>query len=362
MVNKMSSNWNTAKKIRYNSLDTYKAIAALWIVCLHGKLPDAVSGEVCALARTAVPFFFMISGFFSYRPNDNDEIRHKMRKQKIIRYLKILLGVSLVYTGYYFLLVVTKRIDMAVFLSNFDLSFWLMNFSSSSGHLWFVRALIYMELIFLFFEPVFGEYRGTWIALALWISDVVFIKYSNFVLHITIPDPYFEILTKFFGTAMVYYILGYQCKIHEKEIVSCLDKFGKGVSILSGGGLIILNLAEYRILDDTSMNQMPSNYITTFLLSVCIFMWLIANRNVGSKTCLNKIGKKYSMYIYYWHLLVMFVTAALGRIIGMPEIVYLNPFIVYAETLIVSVFMVKSSAYLQRKYENKEAFIKKGLY
>lgn len=337
----MNEYQSNTKSIRYYSLDTYKTIAALWIICLHGKLPDAISGELCALARTAVPFFFMVSGFFSYRPDLNENKRRKKRTRKIIRYSIILLGVTLVYTCYYFLLVILKKIDMAEFLSNFDFSFWLMHFSSISGHLWFVRSLIYMEMIFLLFEPVFAKRTGLYIALGLWIFDVVFFKYSGILFHMTIPEPYFEILTKFFGSAMVFYILGYQCKIHEKQILSCLKKIKLWVSVLTGGILIVMNLVEYHILTSIGMNQMPANYITTLLFSVYLFVWLLANRNIGKQTFINRIGEKYSMHIYYWHLLVIFISGVFCRIIGIPDLIYLNPLVVFAETLVITSTFLK---------------------
>ena len=158
----------------------------------------------------------------------------------------------------------------------------------------------------------------------------------------TIPEPYFEILTKFFGTAMVYYILGYQCKIYEKKIVSCFRKMNQGISILVGCMLFVLNLVEYRILTNTGMNQMPANYITTFLVSVYVFIWMIANGNVCRKrTFISRVGEMYSMYIYYWHLLVIFISGVFFRRAGISDYVYLNPLVVFIETLVVSAFFLE---------------------
>lgn len=350
----MSNNYNYIERRRYDSFDTYKTIAALWIICLHGKLPGIISGEFCALARTAVPFFFMVSGFFSCKADCDVSVRQRARRKKIKKYLSILVGITLVYTGYYFLLVCTNRISMESFLSNFDLSFWLMHFNSISGHLWFVRALIYMEIIFLFFEPLFAGKKGIVFSVVLWVSDVMLFKYSEVLFHMTIPEPYFEILTKFFGSAMVYYILGYQFKKNEDKILYYFGKMAGMAGIFAGCLLVILNLAEYHVVTVLNINQMPANYISTFFVSLYIFGWLLANRDFGRGSLINEIGKEYSMHIYYWHLMVIFLSGIVYRIIGIPDVIYLNPLLVFCETLIIVIIVKRMRMMLERSIYGKK--------
>ena len=58
----------TSKKI-YSGIDLFKLIASLLIVLLHAtETQDWIACEVrYVLTRFAVPFFFMVSGFFFYK-------------------------------------------------------------------------------------------------------------------------------------------------------------------------------------------------------------------------------------------------------------------------------------------------------
>ncbi|MFV8815028.1 acyltransferase family protein [Aerococcus urinaeequi] len=53
------------KNMRYSSLDGMKTIAAFLVICIHIPFPGEVGQIITAIARIAVPFFFMVSGFFA---------------------------------------------------------------------------------------------------------------------------------------------------------------------------------------------------------------------------------------------------------------------------------------------------------
>lgn len=52
--------------MRNKSLDAAKAVAACLVVFIHVSFPGQVGQIIKVLARCAVPFFFMISGYFCY--------------------------------------------------------------------------------------------------------------------------------------------------------------------------------------------------------------------------------------------------------------------------------------------------------
>ena len=52
--------------MRNKSLDAAKAIAAFLVVFIHISFPGMTGRIIKTLARSAVPFFFMVSGFFCY--------------------------------------------------------------------------------------------------------------------------------------------------------------------------------------------------------------------------------------------------------------------------------------------------------
>ena len=85
-------------KTRYASLDTFKTVSALLVVCLHAKLPDnRVADIILVLARIAVPYFFLCSGFFAYRDWDICAETRKKRLHTLLRHILILFGVIIIY-------------------------------------------------------------------------------------------------------------------------------------------------------------------------------------------------------------------------------------------------------------------------
>lgn len=52
---------------RNQAMEAFKLAASILVVFIHVQFPGMVGGVVVSLARTAVPTFFAISGFFSYQ-------------------------------------------------------------------------------------------------------------------------------------------------------------------------------------------------------------------------------------------------------------------------------------------------------
>ena len=80
-------------QMRNKSLDAVKAIAACLVVCIHVSFPGQAGQLVKVLARCAVPFFFMVSGYFCYYQNCNAS---KRILSKILHIMK-LFAVSVVF-------------------------------------------------------------------------------------------------------------------------------------------------------------------------------------------------------------------------------------------------------------------------
>lgn len=56
-----------AKKQYNYCMDFLKGIACILVVFIHVKFPGDFGQAVQAIARFAVPFFFMVSGYYCYR-------------------------------------------------------------------------------------------------------------------------------------------------------------------------------------------------------------------------------------------------------------------------------------------------------
>ena len=62
----LSCGKGSVRIMRNKCLDGMKAIAACMVIFIHIDLPGQTGVFIEALSRFAVPFFFMISGYFCY--------------------------------------------------------------------------------------------------------------------------------------------------------------------------------------------------------------------------------------------------------------------------------------------------------
>ena len=141
--------------MRNKSLDAVKAIAACLVVCIHVSFPGQAGQLVKVLARCAVPFFFMVSGYFCYYQNCNAS---KRILSKILHIMK-LFAVSVVF---YFIWEcfmkawngerVWKWIKGLVSTEHLKEFFVYNSTSPVRAHLWFLPALIYCYLLALLIE------------------------------------------------------------------------------------------------------------------------------------------------------------------------------------------------------------------
>ena len=77
---------------RNDTLDIIKLFASYMVVFIHVAFYGGVGYVLDALARFAVPLFFLVSGFYSYKITP-DKIKHRM-----FRLIRLLAFAVLVYT------------------------------------------------------------------------------------------------------------------------------------------------------------------------------------------------------------------------------------------------------------------------
>ena len=138
-------------------MDTLRLAVSFFVVVLHAPLPGGVGEAIKPVLRCAVPFFFMVSGWWLA---DNDMGRIKMRLDKQARRMLLLLAVScaaffamnIAYsvfiekTGFaapFQGLLDYRAVASFLAFNNTDL-FW----PGGSAQLWFLAGLLYV-LLFL---------------------------------------------------------------------------------------------------------------------------------------------------------------------------------------------------------------------
>lgn len=134
---------------RNNTLEIIKFVASYMVVLIHFYFRDGLGSIMDALARFAVPLFFIVSGFYSYK------ISLSKIKKRIKNIIWLSIFSTLIYTAFnitmlllssnaegistYFERYLTSKVLVRLFIFNIPLS---------SEHLWFLLALIYVYVIF----------------------------------------------------------------------------------------------------------------------------------------------------------------------------------------------------------------------
>ena len=136
------------KKQRNAPLDVLKLIAAYCVVFIHVPFYGMFGNIISALARFAVPIFFMTSGYYCYGQNSSDIFK------KIFKIAKILIFASILYNlcDIFRTCVLDGFSEIPLFLKsrfNFTRLYELLifNIPFSATRLWFLLALIYVYAI-----------------------------------------------------------------------------------------------------------------------------------------------------------------------------------------------------------------------
>lgn len=136
---------------RNTTLELFKIFAAYMVVFIHIPFYGNVGIIMNVLARFAVPLFFLISGFYSYKATP------EKIKKRALHIIKLFIFAAVCYTLYKILPLLFSGDFNGVIshlkqyispLSIIHLLFF--NISHSSAHLWYLLAAIYVYAIFYF--------------------------------------------------------------------------------------------------------------------------------------------------------------------------------------------------------------------
>lgn len=142
---------SSINKNRNNTLEILKLFASYMVVFIHVLFYGNLGSIVEALARFAVPFFFLVSGFYSYK------ITPSKIKKRIIHIIKLYVFALVSYTLFDVILsVISHNSDyIPIYFSEYFnlnkiINLFIFNEPIYNGHLWYLFALIYVYIIFYF--------------------------------------------------------------------------------------------------------------------------------------------------------------------------------------------------------------------
>jgi len=355
---------NEGKGGRIASIEYMKLLCAFLVVAIHvsplqsiNETADFVLTRI--IARTAVPFFFMVSGYFIL----SDCKRHN---EKVLRFLKK--------TGVLYLAATLLYLPVNIYARNFfDISLGQILkeifFDGTFYHLWYLPAVMMGMVICLLLIRLLGEKTAFVISLVLYIFGLLGDSYYGLTAMIPfLEKTYDNIFEISFYTrngvffAPVFLMLGcISAKANEK--IRENDRF-----ITETAGLIFLLLmtAEGLVLHRFKWQRHDSMYV--FLVPLMYFLFLRISRfsreadrqKAGMENKRSRYGEpgKAAMIIYIIHPFVLVVLRGISKPLGMYHILVENTLICYVavsllSTLAAGLFLMLFGLFTGRKKAKK---------
>lgn len=344
-----------------NAIDLAKFICAVFVVAIHVPPFGSTDGSTLFsyfnffiqdyLARIAVPFFFITSGYFLFKKTDLNNFDIKPAKQYVLKLIKLYLIWSLIYFPVRLGSIIT---DKKGILHGIITYFKDFVFSTSYSHLWYINALIFATvvislLLYKRVKPVFiiagggifyflGLFGQSWFGFleplrGTFIWDIL--KGIQGIITTT-RDGLFDGLI-FVGIGMLFAY--YEIRLSKKQALT-----GLGISLM-------LLFAESFGLQYLGFSRSHDTYL--FLIPTAFFLFAVI-RNIQLPD--NKNYKKMrtlSSLIYFIHPWIKIILGAVTYVIFKKQAIFLISFVL---TFVIALFL--SSAVIKFSEKPKGKWIK----
>lgn len=286
------------KKNEYNScLDFIKGIACILVVLIHCRFPGTLGLAIPAISRFCVPFFFMVSGYFCFRPlfastipnvsgNVNGGAKWASLWRKIRHVGKITFYASLFYIVYLILRSLFVPIDFSFSIN--QILDWII-FNSPviiAGQYWFLFALLYAYIFYGILEKL-GLRKFSYLLAA--ILFVVYICLAQGA-HITGTNIYKLFYRNWLVEAFPYFMLGHW--IHENQ-----DK------IRMSNRMLLTTIVVTTLLcwvERWTMGREFGVNVASIPQVFAIFVYGVKNP-MRHKSVMQRLGRDCSMLVYILH-------------------------------------------------------------
>lgn len=315
---------------RYDLLDAYRLFASIGVITIHCRY-QLVQFQwfqvIQFLLAMCVPFFFMISGYF---------LTNKINK--IQKQLHKLLGIYL-YTLvlYIFIDYIRYGINYFNFFSLKDILYILfMNQTPWNGVLWLIPASIMLLICDKYiFSKISNIHSRIIFIVSLTLSlTLITYKYKGGI-DISI--------TNFYIQGIPFYLLGRQLSLLGTESLRRIAIFSSVTAIC----IIIFSLIKDSFYDNRFI-------IGTIALTIIFISGLLYKKDNTIISIIGVLGRKYSLGIYIYHIISIWLTPGILKRVGHEEIFQNMPVIsVFITSLILTLLINKISETILSKYTNK---------
>ena len=320
-------------KQRNTSLDIAKAICTLMVVFLHAGENNAVETYIKVICTCAVPFFFLVSGYYLSLNVSAGKTEYASRQLKKIGELFIVSNIL-----YAICISILKMIfhdDLLGFWKTCltcesIFNFLVLNDSPFGYHLWYIGAILYVLFIFnklisknkinrvVVYMPLFLI-----LAIGLGIYSKIIFK-ENFPIYVSRNFIHVGIPSMAIGY-MLASVLNHKQHLYRFALLS----------------VIVFSMAiivERFILHRLGLMSTGSIFIMTVPLAVAIFIFAATDEQVHSSPFMKivaDIGRYDSANIYIYHMIFILVWEYISTC---QNVIYIHskPILVFVLTLALS--------------------------
>ena len=333
----------------YAGIDRFRMIAAILVIAIHTSPLTTVNDTADfiltrVIARVAVPFFFMVSGYFLFRHGaDTRRLRSFLKKTGILYIVSILLYLPLnFYNG---------SATQWALLPNLIRSLFV---EGTFYHLWYLPAAMLGAAVAWGLLQSVKQSGALLISLFLFAIGLLGDSYYGFADKVPVLKSLYEAIFALSGYtrnglffAPLFFVLGARTANPSK-------RFGLKESLIGLGVSLILMTAEGLWLHTIGVPRHDSIYIMLPLCMMFLFNSLLFWNGRASKH-----ARIYSMVIYILHPMMIVCIRVLSNFVGAPLLVD-NSMVHFAAVTISSIAVSALLLYAHQKIKARYAADRKS--
>ncbi len=314
-------------------LNAVKGVASILVVFGHAIFPGTFGQMVFTLASAGVPIFFLISGYYSYY--EDSQMVAKKTPTKLFNIAKLTFGTCILYFVWKFVYTLLKGDTLISAIQEFSVkkiaTLLVLNDTDviAGSHLWFLFCLIYAYILLWFLAKH---------NIIKWIYPVVILAFIARLFACRQENWHY--MQNFWVDGLPYFFTGFYLNQQKEKISKVSSKIAILVAVL---GMLWRELI-YVIELPASI---PFNVFEIGSIIAAIMVFVVAHNNghKGRNSVLEKIGKKYSLYLYIDHVIIFYFISIYDKQLFGGELPlwyeWVKPFVVLAISLMVAVVYSK---------------------
>ncbi len=307
---------------RASSLDVMKCFAAFCVVWIHYG-----HSWLSPIVRCAVPIFFVITGY--YYPM-------MVEKGQFWRHIRKLVIMVLCASALYGAVTLTSQIwhdtlgewVSHTFRLRHIVGLIIRNDDMFSFHLWYFYAVLYDLIIFYLAD----KWKLTKILQYATPALLLLFLIGNFT-------PWFSFLRNFLFMGLPCMMIGRCIRENKDKAIRFLSN-ERYLWIYTFGSLL-LACGEMWLLSCLTPHGSRNMYIFTLPMILPCFYWSLSHPRFGEGSWIATIGRKYSAYIYIFHVLAFMLLWKVVKRDASLVMTAIYPFLVFGISLCMAWVFVK---------------------